>query len=155
MPNHNAYNLTEAEVKTAIENTDTMGAAAQYLKCNDRTFKKYAEKYGLYKVTGQYHRKFKIEDIFDGKHPQYKTSHLSKRLVAEGFKEYKCECCGISEWNGKKISLDLDHINGDSSDHSLDNLRLMCPNCHSQTDTYKSKNRKNKLEGTVLDTNKV
>jgi Zn finger protein HypA/HybF involved in hydrogenase expression len=53
---------------------------------------------------------------------------------------YKCEECEISDWRNKKISLELDHINGNFNDNSLKNVRLLCPNCHSQTPTFKSKN---------------
>lgn len=60
----------------------------------------------------------------------------SRYLIRLGFENYKCTKCGISEWLGKKISLHLDHINGISSDNRLENLRLLCPNCHSQTATY-------------------
>jgi hypothetical protein len=61
---------------------------------------------------------------------------LKNRLVKEGLLTYFCEECGLNEWNGKKLSLHLDHINGDHSDNRLQNLRIMCPNCHSQTETY-------------------
>ena len=54
---------------------------------------------------------------------------------------YKCGVCGISEWNGKPITLEVDHIDGRSEDNSPDNVRLVCPNCHSQTATYKGRNR--------------
>jgi len=69
---------------------------------------------------------------------------LKRRLIEEGLKEYKCEGenCGINEWHGKKITLHLDHINGDNLDHRIENLRFLCPNCHSQTPTYGSKNTK-------------
>jgi hypothetical protein len=53
---------------------------------------------------------------------------------------YQCSECGISEWNKKHIVLDLEHINGNSNDNTLENVCLLCPNCHSQTETYKSKN---------------
>lgn len=56
---------------------------------------------------------------------------------------YKCSCCGISEWNDKALTLEIDHIDGRSDNNRPENLRLICPNCHSQTDTYKSKNRGN------------
>lgn len=50
--------------------------------------------------------------------------------------EYKCKCCGITEWLGNPITLQLDHINGTHTDCRFENLRLLCANCHSQTDTY-------------------
>lgn len=56
---------------------------------------------------------------------------------------YKCSCCGISEWQGKSLTLELDHINGDPYNNSPYNVRLLCPNCHSQTSTYKGKNKGN------------
>lgn len=85
--------------------------------------------------------KIKLDEILEGKHPYYQTYKLSKRLVKENVKEHICECCGINEWNNKEIILHLDHINGISTDHRLDNLRFLCPNCHSQTDTYCGKNK--------------
>lgn len=74
--------------------------------------------------------------------PAYKTKDV---LLNHSLKEYKCELCGISEWLGHKITLQLHHINGDPSDDRLENLQLLCPNCHSQTDTYckRHKIRKN------------
>ena len=56
---------------------------------------------------------------------------------------YRCSECGIDSWNNKPISLELEHKNGNSSDNSLENVCLLCPNCHSQTSTYKVKNKGN------------
>lgn len=73
----------------------------------------------------------------------YKSSDLKKRLIKEGLKEDKCEICGCSnEWNGKLLILQLDHINGNHSDNRLENLRIVCPNCHSQTETFSNKRAK-------------
>lgn len=87
---------------------------------------------------------FKLCDILAGLHPQYPTTRLRNRLIKDGLLEYKCESCGLCEWQGKPLTLELDHIDGDNTNHRLSNLRLMCPNCHSQTETYKSKNKRNK-----------
>ena len=70
----------------------------------------------------------------------YQSSKLAKRLLKEGYKEHKCEVCELTEWLGKLIPLELHHINGISSDHRIDNLQLLCPNCHAQTDNYRGKN---------------
>lgn len=85
--------------------------------------------------------KIDLKDILEGKHPSYQTFKLRNRLISEGIKTNKCEVCGISIWNDKEISMQLDHIDGDSHNHILDNLRMICPNCHSQTDTYCGKNK--------------
>lgn len=88
---------------------------------------------------------FSISDILNGLHPQYPTSKLKIRLIREGYKQNECEICKLSgEWKGLPLSLQLDHIDGDSTNHFLSNLRILCPNCHSQTDTFGSKNLINK-----------
>ncbi len=66
-------------------------------------------------------------------------STLKKYLVSKY--GYHCQCCGISDWMGSKITLELDHIDGDPSNNFPQNLRLLCPNCHSITPTWKGKNK--------------
>ena len=75
------------------------------------------------------------------KDSEYNRTKLKARLVKEGLKEYKCECCGISEWNGKPLALQLHHINGIHNDNRLSNLQLLCPNCHSQTENFGTRGR--------------
>lgn len=68
------------------------------------------------------------------------ASHITtKRALLTIFGNI-CQVCDISEWNGKKLSVELEHKNGDSTDNSIENVCLICPNCHSQTPTYKAKN---------------
>lgn len=88
--------------------------------------------------------KIQLEDILAGKHPTFQTAKLKKKLLDAGLKKNECEECGISEtYNGKPIMMQLDHENGKSDDHRLENLRMLCPNCHSQTQTYSGRNIKN------------
>ena len=84
------------------------------------------------KCQHEHARKMAIETGIAGK-------RSTKRHLIET-RGYKCEMCDISEWRGQKLALDFDHIDGNSNNNSLDNVRLLCPNCHSQTETYKSKN---------------
>jgi hypothetical protein len=85
-------------------------------------------------------KEYKLEEILQ-KDFSYSTSKLKRRLLESGIKEHKCECCKNGEWNGKPIPLELHHINGDRLDNRLENLQLLCPNCHSQTDNYRGKNQ--------------
>ncbi|MBR2214019.1 MAG: HNH endonuclease [Eubacterium sp.] len=66
---------------------------------------------------------------------------LRRFIIKNGLLPYKCAICGAKEWNGKTLSLELDHINGINNDNRLENLRFLCPNCHSQTTTYGSRNQ--------------
>lgn len=75
--------------------------------------------------------------------PGWQSTKIRKKLIEFGLKESKCEKCGLElVWNNKPLSLQLDHINGDRRDNRLINLRILCPNCHSQTSTYCNCKRK-------------
>ena len=68
------------------------------------------------------------------------TNSLRKRLLRENVKEHKCECCNEETWLGEPIALELHHINGIKSDNRIENLQILCPNCHAFTDNYRGKN---------------
>ena len=74
----------------------------------------------------------------------YQSYKLKNRLYEAGLAKPECYICGLLEWNGQKLSFHLDHMNGISNDHRLENLQILCPNCHSQTDTYAGKNKNKK-----------
>jgi hypothetical protein len=65
---------------------------------------------------------------------------LGKRLVEEGLREHRCERCSRTEWEGRPIPLELDHVDGDRRNNEPSNLRLLCPNCHALTPTYRGRN---------------
>lgn len=69
-------------------------------------------------------------------------SIIRKRIIRENTIPYNCNICGIIDWNDKKLSFVLDHINGIPNDHRLENLRFLCPNCNSQTETFAGRNKK-------------
>jgi 5-methylcytosine-specific restriction endonuclease McrA len=86
--------------------------------------------------------KSKIDDILTI-NSNYSRTALKKRLIFENIIDYKCSLCSIIDvWNENPISLQLDHINGINNDNRLENLRFLCPNCHSQTDNYAGKKLK-------------
>lgn len=66
----------------------------------------------------------------------YPSSKLRQRLIAEGLKHAHCEHCGLDEWRGERLPLVLDHANGDHTDNRIENLRILCPNCHSVTESW-------------------
>ena len=68
--------------------------------------------------------------------------NIKRRLIASGLKQDRCEECGLTDWRGRPLSLDLHHRNGDRHDNRLENLSLLCPNCHSQTDSFAGRNRR-------------
>jgi hypothetical protein len=75
--------------------------------------------------------------------------HVKNRIIKENLLPYECSICKLTDWTGQKLSLHLDHINGVNNDNNLDNLRFLCPNCHSLTPTYCAKNVKNNPETTT------
>lgn len=101
--------------------------------------------------TGQAHLKGKnhnwnpkipLEEVLIKDSEYSSTSGLKLRLIKEQVIIEKCKRCGIIEWEGEKLSLHLDHIDGDNTNNEISNLRLLCPNCHSLTPTYCGKNKK-------------
>lgn len=115
---------------------------------NYSTFNKYKKKFELdtshFGLNGFDRKgKTKLEDIFSGAVTYNNTHNLKERMFKEGIKERKCELCGQDEiWRGKRMSLIMDHIDGNNKNNTLSNLRIVCPNCDATLDTFKGKNRK-------------
>ena len=141
--------VTDEEIIEASNVYASATAASASLGIQYGTYRKHAERLGVFKtnqsgkgtnkISGT---KIPLSEILEGNHPQYQSNKLRIRLIAEGIKEHKCESCYNTEWLGKPISLELEHVDGNHSNHLYENLKLLCPNCHAQTDTYRGKNVK-------------
>ena len=143
--------ISDEDLIKIAKSSKSMAEAAAKSKLHFNTFKRRAVKLGVYNpnqagkgISKPNPKKIPTKDILEGKHPQYQTYKLGRRLIEENVIEYKCSQCQIKEWQGQKISLELDHIDGDRNNHLLENLRWLCPNCHSQTSTFRGKNIKTK-----------
>ena len=150
---------TEEEFVAAVQNNYSIRSVltALGLKTSGGNYKLFYRRIQLLGLdtshfTGQGHLKGKTHtwsvrketaEILKENSSYTNFHHIKKRLVEEGLITYKCAICALRGWLGKKISLHLDHINGINNDHRLENLRLLCPNCHSQTSTYAGKNKNN------------
>ena len=77
---------------------------------------------------------YETTNLINGK--KYKPANLRQRLIVNGLKENKCEICGITEWQNKPITIQLHHIDGNRDNNTLENLQMLCPNCHSQTHNF-------------------
>jgi 5-methylcytosine-specific restriction endonuclease McrA len=102
-------------------------------------------------LTGKtrYYPEYSDEKVFV-ENSSYQRYGIKKRILKKNLLEYKCVCCGnVGTHNGQELVLQLDHINGVNNDHRLENLRFLCPNCHTQQDTYAAKNKTKKKNITV------
>jgi Zn finger protein HypA/HybF involved in hydrogenase expression len=156
MSNRNEERWNKKRLLNLVQESETISEVLRKLGLsptgsNFKQFKKYV---GIWSIdtshfTGQswsrgksHNRVAKIpldECLVEGSH--YSTTNLKKRLIREGLKKNYCECCGVgSEWNEQPLTLQLDHINGVNTDNRIENLRILCPNCHSQTKTFGGRN---------------
>jgi hypothetical protein len=92
---------------------------------------------------------FKPADEIFAANTRRGRGHLKERLLRAGIKDGTCERCGISDWRGRPLSMNLHHINGDRLDNRIENLELLCPNCHSQTNNYSGRNGHSRTRGTL------
>ena len=139
----------------AVANNITIAGVIRDLGKNPKSFSQYKVVHRYVRIfnldtshwVGQSHSKGKkfsrgkapLKELFsiDG---NYDTTTVKKRIISENIIPYECSNCHINTWDNKPLSLQLDHINGINYDHRLENLRFLCPNCHSQTNTFCGKN---------------
>ena len=120
---------------------------ARELNCNPKTInpilKRLGLEYngnqgckGLHKSNGHEMRFLEyLEKSID-----IQSNKVRKKLLEENYKNYQCECCGLTEWLGDPIPLELHHKDGNHHNNTLNNFQLLCPNCHAKTDSYRGKN---------------
>lgn len=147
------YNKSPEELQEILDNSSSFSEVLQKvgLKTSSSTvtLKRIIAEYGLStnKLEGnRYKREHELipktsnntYDLESKLHKEVKTSShkLKLKLIESGLKEHKCEICGLSEWLGKPIKLQLHHIDGDHLNNELSNLQILCPNCHSMTDNF-------------------
>jgi len=149
---------TEQDVQDAVAGSRSLSEALRSLGLraagsNFRTIKRLIERYDIstehmdpnWVLRGNRpNRKIPLEQVMvEGS--SYGRDKLKRRLYQAGLKEPRCELCGQGEvWNGARMSLILDHVNGAAADNRLENLRIVCPNCNATLDTHCG--RRNRLD---------
>lgn len=120
---------------------------AKALQCNPQTINSILKKFeieydgnqggkGFSKTTNKY---VPLMEYLQ-KSVDIQSNKVRIKLLKEGYKEYRCECCKLDNWMGIPISLELHHIDGNRYNNTLENFQLLCPNCHAQTDSWRGKN---------------
>lgn len=140
--------ISDTDFRNACCEANSMAEAASILGLHFNSFKKRALQLDCYQPNQagiglrKKMPKIPIVDIIQhNKHPYYQSFKLKNRLWEEGIKSNQCERCGIENWNGKVLNMELHHVDGNRTNHHISNLKMLCPNCHSQTDTFRAKNK--------------
>jgi len=134
-------------IREVLEKLELCGTGGNYTSFHNRierlgiSTSHFRERYLFTAETRPQVPTKKLDEILT-ENSNYQSYKLGKRLVSEGKFIPECFICKITDWQDKPLSLHLDHINGVRTDNRIDNLRLLCPNCHSQTPTYAGKNKK-------------
>lgn len=137
----------EQVVRDAIATSMTMSEAARKAGMAHMTFRRIVKRLGLYEPNqggrgrpGHSTKAIPLSDLLqEGK--KFGGQKLKGKLIAAGLKKDECEVCGqLPIWNSKPLVLQLDHINGVHTDNRLENLRVICGHCHSQTSTFAGRN---------------
>lgn len=131
----------EQEIRQWISENESNAEIARRLNCKVDTLKSYYIKMGIEYKGNQGSRGKRLvpkrKDALDliG-NPNISNSRKRIRLIEDGYKEDKCERCGLSEWMGMKIPLELHHKDNNHHNNKLDNLMIVCSNCHMQLHNY-------------------
>ena len=129
-----------------VEEGRTKASMSRELDCKPETLNRYLTKWGIDyqgnqsgKGTKKNRSKWTLVEYLE-KSTDIQTNKVRTKLLEEGYKEHKCECCGGTTWMDKPIPLEVHHKDGDRHNNILENYELLCPNCHAFTDSYRGKN---------------
>lgn len=137
----------EEEIKQWIAEGQTKAYMARQLNCNPKTINPILQRLGLEYSGNQGSkglskpngRELSLLEYLD-KSIDIQSNKVRKKLLDEGYKEYRCECCKLTEWLNEPIPLELHHKDGNRHNNILSNFQLLCPNCHAKTNSYRGKN---------------
>lgn len=146
--NYDKRDFTKEEIEQAVKESKSYAELARKLGYSDKTghytadVKKWIKKYNcdVSHLTEQKYNTLNYDDLFKNK--AITGSSLMKFLLEKEKRERKCERCGNSEWNGLPIPLQIHHIDGNHYNNRIDNLQILCLNCHAQTDNFGNKNNR-------------
>ena len=136
--------VSKEKLQWAVDQQNSATAASEVLGMSFMTFKRRCQEYGIYKTNQggkgaakpRPKARIPLDKIFSNEH-HMSGNRIKRKLLDEGLIENKCEICGLLPmWNDKPLVLQLDHIDGNNANNARNNLRLLCPNCHTQTDTF-------------------
>ena len=136
----------EQEIRQWITEGRSKAYMARELRCNPKTINPILERLGLKYEGNQSGKGFSKNNKemslleYLEKSKDIQSNKVRKKLLNEGYKKYRCECCNLTKWLDKPIPLELHHLDGNRNNNTLNNYQLLCPNCHAQTDSYRGKN---------------
>lgn len=135
------------EILQWIREGKSKASMARELHCKPETLNRYLTNWGIDyignqsgKGTAKQNNKNMPLLKYLAESKDIQTNKLRRKLLEEGYKEYKCECCGNTTWMGKPIPLEVHHKDGNRNNNTMENFELLCPNCHAFTDSYRGKN---------------
>lgn len=120
---------------------------ARELNCNPKTINPILERLGIKysgnqsgKGTSKSNKDYMPLEEYLKNSQDIQSNKVRLKLLREGYKEHKCENCGLTEWLEQPIPLELHHKDGNRNNNEIENYQLLCPNCHAFTDSYRGKN---------------
>ncbi len=138
----------KADIEYWIKNNKSKAYICMQLKCKQSTLNKYMKIMDIdYKgnQSGKGSSKHTPTYIplkeYLVSSDSIQSNKIRTKLLREGYKKHQCESCGLKEWLGKPIPLELHHIDGNHFNNTIENFQLLCPNCHAFTDSYRGKNK--------------